>query len=45
MRNGPRFSAIEYLSVLFLVTSCAYIFVPEIRVWVHHHLETFLVMR
>jgi hypothetical protein len=45
MNNGPRFSAIEYISLFLLVSSCAYIFVPEVRVWVHHHLVTFLAMR
>jgi hypothetical protein len=45
MSNGPRLSSIEYISLLFLVSSCAYLFVPEVRVWVHHHLVTFLVMR
>ncbi len=45
MSRGPRLSTIEYMSLFFLASSCAYIFVPDFRVWVHQHLVTFLAMR
>jgi hypothetical protein len=45
MSTGPRISMTEYVSFVFLAMSCAYFFVPEVRLWVHHHLITFLASR